>query len=219
VEVTAGIPVHAADLIALMNRKELDRVVLIGRSLGAMIGVYLAANHPARVSRLVLIDGGSDVTDEVDALLAPVVERLERTYLSREAYVEYLKSLPVFEDRWDENLERYFAGDVRPGGGEWLHHADLETIRDDRGKMHGYPLCDLWSCIGCPTLVLLSTVGLARPNAGFVRSPQDARRMQRIIPDCALVEVENTNHYDILYSAPRTTVEAIKGFLTTFEGM
>jgi len=38
--------------------------------------------------------------------------------------------------------------------------------------------------------------------------------MRETIPDCALVEVENTNHYDILYSAPRTTVEAIVGFLT-----
>ena len=30
---------------------------------------------------------------------------------------------------------------------------------------------------------------------------------------CTLVEVEDTNHYDILYSAPKTTVEAIRGFL------
>jgi pimeloyl-ACP methyl ester carboxylesterase len=213
---TAGIPVHAADLVALMDREGLDRVAFVGHSLGAMIGVHLAANHPGRVSRLVLIDGGSDVTDEVDALLAPVVARLERTYPSREAYVEYLKSLPVFEDRWDENLERYFAGDVRPEGGEWLHHADLKSVRGDREKMHAYPLSELWPRIGCPTLVLLSTVGLAEPDEGFILPPQDARRMQEIIPDCTLVEVENTNHYDILYSAPRTTVEAIKGFFTAF---
>ncbi len=102
----AGIPTHAADLAALMEREGLEKVAFVGHSLGAMIGVYLAANYPGRVYKLVLIDGGSEVTDEVDALLSPVVERLERTYPSREAYVEYLKSLPVFEDRWDENLER-----------------------------------------------------------------------------------------------------------------
>jgi pimeloyl-ACP methyl ester carboxylesterase len=215
VEGTVGIPAHAADLAALMDREGLEKVAFVGHSLGAMIGVYLAANHPDRVDKLVLIDGGSDVTDEVDALLSPVVERLERTYPSREAYVEYLKSLPVFKDRWDENLERYFAGDVRSEGGGWRHHADLETVREDRQKMHGFQLSELWPRIGCPTLVLLSTVGLAGPDEGFILPPQDARRMRETILDCALVEVKNTNHYDILYSAPKTTVDAIRGFFTT----
>ena len=210
-----GIPTHAADLVALMDREGLERVSFIGHSLGAMIGVYLAANHPDRVEKLVLIDGGSDVTDEVDALLSPVVGRLERTYPSREAYLEYIKNLPAFEGRWDENLERYYAGDVGFDGGEWRHHADLETVREDRERMHGFPLSQLWPSIGCPTLVLLSTVGLAGPDEGFILPPQDARGMQEIIPDCALVEVENTNHYDIIYSAPRTTVEAIRSFLAT----
>ena len=215
VEGPAGIPAHTADLVALMDREGLDNVAFVGHSLGAMIGVYLVANHPDRVSKLVLVDGGSDVTDEVDALLSPVVERLERTYPSREAYVEYLKGLPDFEYRWDENLERYYAGDVRPADGEWRHHADLETVREDREKMHGFPLSELWPRIGCPTLVLLSTVGLAGPDKGFILPPPDARRMREIIPHCAFVEVDNTNHYDILYSAPRTTVEAIIGFLST----
>jgi pimeloyl-ACP methyl ester carboxylesterase len=58
-----GIPAHSADLVALMDRKGLDRVAFVGHSLGAMIGVYLAANHPDRLSRLVLVDGCSDVTD------------------------------------------------------------------------------------------------------------------------------------------------------------
>ncbi len=214
VEGAVGIPVHTADLLARMDREGLDRVAFVGHSLGAMIGVYLAAHHPGRVSRLVLIDGGSDVTDEVDALLSPVVERIEQTYPSREGYVEYLKSLPVFEERWDENLERYFAGDVRPEGGGWRHHADLETVRDDRKKMHGFPLSELWPRIGCPTLILLSTVGLTDPEEGFILPPDDARRMQQTIPDSTLVEVEYTNHYDILYSAPPDTVDAIRDFLT-----
>ncbi len=209
----AGIEVHTADLLALMEREELDNVAYVGHSMGAMIGVHLAAHHPERVSGLVLVDGGSDVTDEVDALLAPVVERLEQIYPSREAYVEHLKNLPIFEGRWDERLERFFSGDVRPDDGGWRHHADLETVMDDREKMHGFPLSELWPRVGCPTLVLLSTVGLAGPEEGFILPPRDARRMQETIPGCTLLEVDDTNHYDILYSATGTTVEAIRGFL------
>jgi pimeloyl-ACP methyl ester carboxylesterase len=209
-----GIPGHARDLLAFMDREDLERAVFVGHSMGAMIGVYLAAHHPEKLQGLVLIDGGSDVTDEIDALLDPSIERLEGTYPSREAYLEYLKSQPVFEDRWDEHLGRYFAGDVQPGDdGCWYPVADLETVRKDREEMHGFSLSELWSRIRCPTLILLSTVGLAGPEEGFILPPDDARRMQQTIPDCTLVEVEDTNHYDILYSAPPTTVEAVRAFL------
>ncbi len=209
----AGIPVHAADLVALMNGEGLGRVAFVGHSMGAMIGVYLSANHPERISKLVLVDGGAVVTEEIDALLTPVHERLKRTYPSREAYVEFVRNLPIFRDRWDEPLERYFAGDVRLDGGEWRHHADLETVGDDREKLRGFPLSDLWPEVRCPTLVLLSTVGLAGPGEGFILPPREARLMREIIPDCTLVEVQDTNHYDILYSAPKVAVSAIRDLL------
>ena len=81
--------------------------------------------------------------------------------------------------------------------------------------MRGFPLSELRSRVECPTLILLSTVGLTGPDEGFILPPQEARLMQRAIPNCALVEVENTNHYDILYSAPKSTVDAIQNFLTS----
>ena len=213
-----GIPEHTQDLLALMDREGLERVALVGHSMGAMIGVYLAAHYPGRLSGLVLVDGGSDVTDEIDALLDPSIERLEGTYPSREAYLEYLKSQPVFKDSWDEHLERYFAGDLQPGDdGRWHPVADLQTVRKDRERMYGFPLSELWTRIRCPTLILLSTVGLAGPEEGFILPPDDARRMERTIPDSSLVEVEDTNHYDILYSAPLTTVKAVGDFLAKLE--
>ena len=209
-----GIPEHTRDLLALLDRERLDRVVFVGHSMGAMIGAYLAAEHPERVSGLVLIDGGADVTDEIDALVDPSVKRLEETYASREAYLEYMKSQPVFENRWDQHLERYFAGDVKQGDdGRWYPRAELETVQKDRAQMNGYPLSELWPDIRCPTLILLSTVGLAGSDEGFILPPQEARRMQEKISDSTLVEIENTNHFDILYSAPEVTVDAIRAFL------
>ena len=84
---------------------------------------------------------------------------------------------------------------------------------DDREKLRGFPLSDLWPEVRCPTLVLLSTVGLAGPGEGFILPPREARLMREIIPDCTLVEVQDTNHYDILYSAPKVTVSAIRDLL------
>ncbi len=80
--------------------------------------------------------------------------------------------------------------------------------------MRSFPLSELWSRLLCSTLILRSTVGLTGLDEGFMLPPQETRRMQRAIPNSVLVEVENTNHYDILYSAPKTTVDAIHNFLT-----
>jgi 3-oxoadipate enol-lactonase len=42
------------DLLALLDRERLDQVSLAGLSLGGMVGMWLAANAPGRVDRLVL---------------------------------------------------------------------------------------------------------------------------------------------------------------------
>ena len=213
-----GIPEHARDLLALLDREGLERVVFVGHSLGAMIGVHLAAEHPERLAGLVLVDGGADVTEEIYALTSPAVERLERSYPSREAYVEFVKGLPAFGERWDGRLERYFAGDVYEKDGGWRPLADREAVRRDGERLPGFPLNERHARIRCPTLVLLSTIGLLGPDEGFILPPEEARRMERVIPDCELVEVEDTNHYDVLYSAPETTVEAVRAFLSRVTG-
>ena len=213
-----GIPEHGRDLIYLMDGEGLDRVVFIGHSLGAMIGVHLATEHPERLAGLVLVDGGADVSDEIRALTSPAVERLDRSYPSREAYVEFVGNLPIFDERWDEELERYFAGDVYEQNGEWHPLADKEAVRRDGEKLVGFPLNALHARIVHPTLILLSTVGLLTPDEGFILPPDEARRMAGLIPDCELVEVGDTNHYDILYSAPKTTVEAVRAFLARMAG-
>jgi len=79
--------------------------------------------------------------------------------------------------------------------------------------MYGLPLSDLWLRIQFPTLLLLSTVGLASPREGVILLPNDALRMQQSIPGSAVVEAEDTNHYDILCSTPEVTVEATRNFL------
>jgi 3-oxoadipate enol-lactonase len=55
--VTAGpysIEVLARDVLALLDRLEIQRVDFCGLSLGGMVGMWLAAHEPARVGKLVL---------------------------------------------------------------------------------------------------------------------------------------------------------------------
>src|SRR5436305_6843132 len=56
-----SIPIHAADLAELIDALELDRPVVIGHSLGAMIALDFAAHYPQKLSKLVLIDAGGEL--------------------------------------------------------------------------------------------------------------------------------------------------------------
>lgn len=50
------LPAMAEDVVALLDHLGLERVTLVGHSLGGMVSHLLAMNHPGRVERLVLED-------------------------------------------------------------------------------------------------------------------------------------------------------------------
>lgn len=54
---------HVEDVVALLDHLEIDQAYVAGFSHGARVGLRLAADHPDRVSRLVLTGQGAD--DEV----------------------------------------------------------------------------------------------------------------------------------------------------------
>ena len=50
-----GVPALAADVLALMDAKEIERAHVVGHSLGSLIAQELALSAPARVGRIVLV--------------------------------------------------------------------------------------------------------------------------------------------------------------------
>jgi pimeloyl-ACP methyl ester carboxylesterase len=55
------IPIYAKDMISLLDRLEVARVVLIGTSMGGFISMVLGATQPTRVQGIVLNDIGPEV--------------------------------------------------------------------------------------------------------------------------------------------------------------
>lgn len=54
----------AGDVLALLDRLELDRVDYAGLSLGGMVGMYLAAEAPERINRLALMATSANYPDK-----------------------------------------------------------------------------------------------------------------------------------------------------------
>jgi pimeloyl-ACP methyl ester carboxylesterase len=178
----------ADDLAAFVDALALPSIALVGLSLGGRVGIAYAATHPARVTRLMVIDIGPDIAEagrrRVGALMAASPERFE----SVEAAYRYARAA---NPRQDEALLRARVSHaVRPGpdgGVAWTYD---RAIRDAMrsGRWHDpTELWPLWRAITCPTL-------LVRGADSDVLSPEDARRMTETSPWARLVEVPDAGH-------------------------
>src|SRR5918912_1897681 len=104
---------HAGDVLALLDALGLDRVVLGGHSFGAFLAIFVAANHPERVSKLIVIDAATTLDPRVREMLKPSLDRLTRVLPSAEAYLAELRSAPYMAGYWDSAIEAYFRAEIR----------------------------------------------------------------------------------------------------------
>ncbi len=202
---------HTADLVALLDHLGIARAAVVGHSLGALIGVYLAAHEPARVSRLVLIDAATDTRPEVGAMLQPLVERLDLAYPSLDAYLDLVRALPSFQP-WNrylevglvDALEQLPDGRVRP-------HCPRRVAEEEAAGQRHTSLAALHGRIAAPTLILRATDGLA-PGLPPILTPQEAAAVARAIPDARAVDIP-ANHYTIAMSGRPDVAQLIADFL------
>lgn len=67
------------DLVSLLDQEDIDRVTLVGQSLGGMIGLKMAPNHPQRVAAFVACDSPLGIRHPV------VLDILAERQLSQQA--------------------------------------------------------------------------------------------------------------------------------------
>jgi pimeloyl-ACP methyl ester carboxylesterase len=103
---------HARDVIALLDALGLERVVLGGHSFGGYLAIFIAANYPQRVSRLVVIDAAISSHPRIGVLLKPSLDRLTRTSASADAYLADVRSAPYMNGVWDDSAESYFRAEL-----------------------------------------------------------------------------------------------------------
>jgi pimeloyl-ACP methyl ester carboxylesterase len=134
-----GMAAHADDLLAVLDHLEVREAVVAGHSMGGFVAVKAAARYPDRITALVLLDGGIrlpvppglDVDEVLLAVIGPAMERLSRTFDSREAYRDHWRAHPAVGPHWNLALEAYVDYDVHEVDGAWVSRVELEAIRAD----------------------------------------------------------------------------------------
>jgi pimeloyl-ACP methyl ester carboxylesterase len=114
---------HADDMVAVLDALQLDRIHVIGMSMGGFIAVDLATRCPDRVKSLVLVDGGFPMVpppgltkDNVAAAFADRVARLEKTWTPEEFAAFFTSSTAPLLDAHDPLLTSYLELDLDDSG-------------------------------------------------------------------------------------------------------
>jgi 3-oxoadipate enol-lactonase len=185
-----------SDLIALLDRRGIERASLCGLSIGGMISMWVAAHAPERVERVVLCS--------TSARLGPPEAWHERAATVRAEGVEAIADAvlgrwftPRFREAHPEVVERFrrmLAATPREG-----YASCCEAI----AAMDLTP--DLPS-IGAPTLVLSAEQDPATP-------PEHGRRIAELIPGARFELISNAAHLASV-ERPDLTAMTILRFLS-----
>ncbi|MDP4727394.1 MAG: alpha/beta hydrolase [Desulfobacterales bacterium] len=207
---------HCRDIGAVIENLGIERPILMGHSLGALIALVFTALRPEQTSGLVLVDGAGCLTEEqlekVLTGIKPALDRLGLVFPSFDAYTARLKQAP-FLNPWSEALECYFRYEIEEVPDGVRSRVRPEHIREEIENLEEIDAADFYPRVRCPVLILHATEGTLSPDDRVL--PESAvQRMLKEIPDARCVPVDGTNHYSILFQPSPTRDDAVDHFLT-----
>ena len=202
-----GMAQHARDVAAAMRGLGLGASIIVGHSMGAFVATALAAQEPALVAGLVLIDGGyvpaaalgAASGQGLDKLLAQRIMQLRQTYPSREYYREFWRSQPHFPPQdwgpWIEAFLDYELGgeppQLRPKASEAAVRTDLaEGVQRDA-------IVSRLQAIRVPVLMVRAESGFA-PGQPPLYPDSAMQEIRTYLPQIEDHRIPGTTHYTIV---------------------
>lgn len=200
-----GMPSHADDVAGVLEHFGVGSAVAVGHSMGAFVSVVLADRHPARVSSLVLVDGGMpllpppgvDPKDLSLAILGPAAERLAKTFPSHAAYRQMWRDHPAFAE-WTDLTTAYVDYDLVLEGGVLRPATRVEALHEDISELvDGDSLLTGLANLRHPATWLTAPRGLMDEVPPLYPSAARAQWTAEH-PDLQVAEIEDVNHYTIV---------------------
>jgi pimeloyl-ACP methyl ester carboxylesterase len=177
--------------MALLDDMGMEKTVLMGHSLGALISLVFAAQYPQRVEKLILVDGGGKLSEEqlakVFVGIKPSLDRLGQVFPSFDSYMAMMKQAPFLRP-WNQYLETYFHYEVKEVEGGLRSRVQPGHIQEEILNMRNVDAAQYYQKISRPVLILRATQGMLA-NDDLVLPEEVARRMMKEMP----------NHYTIVF--------------------
>lgn len=192
----------ADDVVALMDHLGLEKVSLLGHSMGGMVTMRVAMNDPQRINNLILVDTALNVSQRTQSLLSDWVKYRENNMPMEQWFRNlfyWIFSTAFFEspDFVAENVK--FAVDYPYPQTTAQFRAQVETLcRFEAGKNE---LGEL----NCPILVLAGEADILFPE-------QDRLNLLQHLPRARQILIRKAAH-SVFMEQPEAFVKAVVEFL------
>lgn len=202
-------PVYAADFLAMLDALELQRVVLVGTSMGGLIGMAVAQAAPDRLAGVALNDIGPELAPAGLARIASYAGLSSDAATWAEA-AEYARTRngAAFPDYGEVDWAAFARRLFREEAGRPVLDYDLRIMEPFR-QAADQPAPDLW-----PLFDKLAAGGrpllLIRGEHSDLLTPETAAAMRARAPQMQFVEVPGVGH------APMLTEPAAQAALAAF---
>jgi len=199
-------PLYLSVVAALIARLDVDSVDWVGTSMGALIGMMIAATPGNPIRRLVLNDAGAVTPKVYLQRLATYVgvtmsfENIEQ--VESVARLSYAPQKDLTPEQWRQVAAN---GAREEADGSWT--LDYDPALGDvyrTGEFDDVVLWPLYDKLNCPTLLL-------RGEKSEVLAHDVAEEMTRRGPKARLVEFEGSAHPPWLMNSEQ--IDVVRGFL------
>ncbi|GHO88420.1 alpha/beta fold hydrolase [Dictyobacter formicarum] len=212
-----SVPIHAADLSALISALQLERPIILGHSLGALVALYFAAHYPTQLSKLILADSGAPLpwnkVEDQPAWLTAAISRLGVAVPSYQEYIQRLKAAPFLGPYWNEYVDVYFEHDVeRLSDGSVISRSYREGILEEGLNLVEDKPEEQWAMVQVPTLILRAGQGLVSPDDQLL-SEASAATMHQAIKNSQFVNFPTLNHYTLLFNVEPEPLKVMRAFI------
>lgn len=221
-----GMKVHADDCVAILDHLGVDKAVVVGHSMGGFVAAVLALHYPARVSELILMDGGLvlgelpadvDIDQFINVTLGPAAQRLSMTFESLDAYYDFWRVHPSVQDEgaWNEVFEAYLAYDLMGEAPELFSKTIADAVfADGRDSFVSSDLKRFLDDFSAPVTFIRAPRGLLNEKPGLY--PNDL--MKDVVashPNVRDILIDDVNHYTLSTSerGAKLVAEEIRGVL------
>jgi pimeloyl-ACP methyl ester carboxylesterase len=206
---------HIRDMICVMDGMGLQQAVIMGHSLGAFVTLAFGAEHPERVDRLILVDGGGDLSEEqMDKVfegIKPALDRLGKIFPSADNYLETMRQAPYIQP-WSSATQTYYRYEIEDVEGGVRSNINPAHIEEEAENIRKVKSASFYREISSKVLVLRATEGLLSQDDLLL--PEDVvEGMISEIPDARRVDIKGINHYGIVFQPNEARDRAILDFL------
>jgi pimeloyl-ACP methyl ester carboxylesterase len=199
---------YVNDLTAMLEALGIERVTLIGTSMGGMISMGYAGGFPERVTKLVLNDVGPEIDQAGAKRITSYMTSSLTDFADLAEVVEYYReNYPPLRAVPQEALTEFVGWSVKPNAGGRLTWKLDPAVRNTPRTGSGARPVDMW----VPFARIAAPVLVVRGAESDILSRATAERMTRVLRNTRLVEVPGVGHAPSLLEPE--ALNAIKEFL------